>query len=795
MRLLASLFLLTFAATSFGQLTTSPGSASSLVQNTLLGPGVTVSNITFSGAAGALGQFSSNTNLGISSGIVMTTGTISDNGYGPQGPNDTPSSNNGFDNGYPGYSRLSQLAGADTKNAAILEFDFIPFSDSVKFRYVFGSEEYPEYVGSQFNDVFAFYISGPGIPGGSQNIAQLPNGGGIVAINNVNNGYQGTPASHPQYFVYNGTGSNGPYNSSSHYIQYDGFTKVLTASSKVQCGQTYHLVLAIADAVDGIYDSGIFLEANSLRSNISANVDYELSYDAFHDGKTMAEGCVDATVHVTRPLANAAQPITIPIVVTGTATPGTDYAPTIPSSIMLAAGQTSYDFTFSALADGVTEGVETINMEFQIPNACGGVNPYTLPLKIDDVQPVAVEIIGDSMKCPNTAVVLSATASGGVGPYTYNWSSGETTSDITVIPTSSQTYTVTVEDNCLHQTATASYLVYVPTFQPLSISTSGDISELCPNVEHTISATVSGGGGEYTYRWTNISGIGLGRDTSITVSPSHSSWYYVTVSDQCGNSVIDSVHYVITTPQLVASTSPDQQICPYQSVTISGTAAGGYGAYHYSWSPVDETGASITVDPSETTVYTLTVTDECGSSATAKVTVSTVVPVADFSILSSLLFNAVPVTFQNQSVGAVSYAWNFGDGQSSSQVSPNNTYTDPGNYLVTLVATNALGCTDTLSKPLAIQDEYYIYIPNTFTPDNDRFNEYFEASTVNVSALEIWIYDRWGEVIFYSDNVRFAWDGTYLGKIVQDGTYTYKVKYTSDEGFSDTLLGHVNVLR
>jgi hypothetical protein len=184
-----SLISICFSANTFGQLVTNPGqSPVGLVQNVLLGPGVTVSNITYTGANTAISEFTATgTNLGISNGIVMTTGTIFDNGAGPQGPNNQ--SNAGIDNQTPGSALLASIitAGAATYNAATLEFDFIPYSDTVRFKYVFGSEEYPEYAppnNSSYNDVFGFFISGPGITG-QQNIARLPSGA-IVSINSVN---------------------------------------------------------------------------------------------------------------------------------------------------------------------------------------------------------------------------------------------------------------------------------------------------------------------------------------------------------------------------------------------------------------------------------------------------------------------------------------------------------------------------------------------------------------------------------------------------------------------------------
>eukprot|EP01041_Mallomonas_annulata_P034480 gene34480-57254_t len=160
---------------SFAQLTTSGAmSPPSLVQNVLLGTGVQVSNITYTGDIQAIGSFNFNgSNLGLTQGVILTTGTIQNSGNGPQGPNNQGGS--GIDNsGGPSGILNNLVSPLSTFNAAILEFDLQAQGDSVSFRYIFGSEEYPEYVGGKFNDVFGLFISGPGIIG-NQNIALLPN--------------------------------------------------------------------------------------------------------------------------------------------------------------------------------------------------------------------------------------------------------------------------------------------------------------------------------------------------------------------------------------------------------------------------------------------------------------------------------------------------------------------------------------------------------------------------------------------------------------------------------------------
>jgi gliding motility-associated-like protein len=798
MKLLISIAFM-FPILAFGQLVTNTSQTpNGLVQNVLLGPGVTVSNISYSGSQQAIGYFSAaGTNLEIPEGIVLTTGTVLNTGEGPHGPNN--STNAGLDNNAPGYFRLSNLVSPSTTfNAAVLEFDFIPYSDTVRFSYVFGSEEYREYVNSNFNDVFAFFISGPGIPGGIQNMARLPNNT-IVAINNVNDGSESTGTYVPNcanctYYKYNGTGSNGPYNSSSTYIQYDGFTRPLEAVAKVQCGQTYHLSIAIADVGDGIFDSGIFLQANSLTSKVPVSVDYTMSYDAFNDPTIMAEGCVSTTVTLTRGSNNLSTPLIIPISVNGTATAGVDYS-NIPSSVTFPAGQTTVSFTFNALADGSAEGIETVNLVFAIPDPCGGNSSQTINLKINDIAPVQVAVVSEEVLCPGNPTEVIANATGGVGPYVYSWNTGETTSSILVNPSSTQTYTVSVTDNCLLQTAVGSGTVTVPVFQPLTATSSPDITEICPYLPATLSATASGGAEDYTYQW-SAGSENLGTNATQDVLPSTSTTYNVLITDRCGNVTTEQVIYTITSPPLTLSMSPAQLICPGDSAFVSVTASGGFGQFYYNWLINGATTDGIWVKPSETTSYIVSVSDECQTFAIEGTALVEVIrPNADFAISSHTLFEGLPITFQNLTSGGVTYVWSFGDGNSSTMVHPNNTYQIPGTYTVTLIATNQLGCKDTVSKPIIILPEYYIYVPNAFTPDGNRSNSYFSASTVNIAQLNVKIFNRWGELIFESNELDFAWDGTYKGLKVQDGIFVYKIEYVTTGAIEDTIVGHVVLLK
>ncbi|MFN5440990.1 MAG: choice-of-anchor L domain-containing protein [Flavobacteriia bacterium] len=781
-------FWIFFQASLYAQLQTNNSlNPQGLVQNVLLGNGVTVSNVSYNGSPAAIAQFTAaNTTLGINSGIVLTTGTTLPNGDGPHGPNDTPGA--GVDNNMGGFNLLSQaIQGTQTYNAAILEFDFVPYADTVRFKYVFGSDEYPEFAppnNTTYNDVFGFFISGPGITG-FQNIALLPNGA-VVSINNVNT------ITNPFYFVNNGDGNTAPYNQSPQYIQYDGFTKVLEAVSKVQCGQTYHLIIAIADVGDGQWDSGIFLEANSLSTLTPIEIDHTLSQQVFPNPDWMAEGCVSTNVTLTRQ-ANLTQSLTIPVQLSGTATSGIDYNG-VPASVTFQPGQTTVSFTIQSLTDALLEGLETLTLTFPITDPCGNVTPLVLDLWIQDNQPMQVTLSSSPPSCPGDPVTINSQISGGVQPYTYLWSTGQTTGSMTFTPSTTTTVWLEVTDACTGIPAYDTLVVNVPVFAPLSVVVSQDITEICPYVPATIGVQASGGSGQYTYLW-SVNSLLSGTSDSLLVNPGSSTTYLITVSDNCGNSVQDSVIYTILSPPLVLQMNGPFEICPGDSVDLLVTATGGYGTYYYNWSTTATT-PGITVAPQVSTSYFVQVSDECQTfSTTAVAVVQVVKPLANFYIATQNPMQGLPVQLTNASFNAWSYAWSFGDGNGSFLVNPTHVYTQPGAYEITLIATDQKGCVDSISKWIEIAPERYIYLPNSFTPDGDGLNEYFYGRFIGLLSARFYIFNRWGEEIFFSDQLNFVWNGEYEGVPVQDGTYSWYLIYEIEKGIYEDLSGHVNVIR
>lgn len=234
--------------------------------NALVGPDVTVSNVSYTGAGAASGTFSGGTGIvGFESGILLTSG-LADNVIGPN--NQTGVTGN---NGTAGDSDLNTLSGFTTFDAAVLEFDFEIAADAISFNYVFASDEYNEFVNTSFNDVFGFFVNG--VNGSGVNCATV--NGDPVSVNTINNGNGGeegnaTP-SHPELYI-----NNDPVNPDADGTvaaedlldtEMDGLTVVLTCdASVVPAPAVNHIKLAIADASDSSLDSAVFLEEGSFTS-------------------------------------------------------------------------------------------------------------------------------------------------------------------------------------------------------------------------------------------------------------------------------------------------------------------------------------------------------------------------------------------------------------------------------------------------------------------------------------------------------------------------------------------------
>lgn len=524
------------------------------VNNILLGSGVTAENITFSGDLNQIGSFSANgSNVPLGEGVILGTGNVNfasspdffdEDIPGPGGNNNTGGGAGGGNFGV-GDLDLQIIANVDVNDAAILEFDFEATGDSVQFNFVFASEEYPEYVCGTVNDAFGFFLSGPGVDGGGVyqdnaiNLAQIPgtNPPVPVTINSVNPGVTGANGQEVNcddidlnwsdyniYYIANDTQNTDP-----NIIEYDGFTVVLTAKSAVECGEQYHIKMAIADGGDTAFDSAVFLQAGSFESNaveitstaaISGNL-------TFAGDSVIVEGCNNAQFTFFRPNTDLAD--TIRFEISGSAVNMTDYE-SIADSIIIPQGESEGFITIEAFDDNIIEGYETLIISYIYENGCGVFDTTSSQLYIADYVQPTVTLNDIIPPCPGDDVTLTLETTG-FGGFTYLWSNNSDGQNLVVSPSETSVYSVTATDICGTEVTDE---VTITIGDELEVITNGGVSG-CPGSPIDISVEVSGGVPDYTYDWQDDGGI----SPSNTFSPLTSGSFTVTVFDQCSSQDIE----------------------------------------------------------------------------------------------------------------------------------------------------------------------------------------------------------------------------------------------------------------
>jgi uncharacterized protein (TIGR02145 family) len=430
-----------------------------LVQSYLIGKGITISNVTFNGSSAIItsqqvGSFfagaSTNSELGMEEGVIISSGKVS----AASGNANLPLASTPF--GLSGDQDLDMLsAPATTKDKSVIEFDFIPESSTLSFKYVFGSEEFYQFC-NQYNDPFGFFLSGPGINGpfsnGGVNIALMPDSPNPVTINTICANSSVNWCNNPSIVTTwqdcsKAIGKN---------MAYNGLTYVFTATYTIIPCSTYHIKLAVADAGDDQYDSGVFLEKNSFSSNIiSANTTYSLNI-----GQFAVKGCSDANVEFTIPQPEA-NPVTINYQILGTAVNGVDYT-TIPSFVVIPAGQTSVTLIIDPLPDPIPfEPDKTVIIRIT-QTTCNGPIITETTVIIKDNNPLSATVNSPAI-CSGGNATITITPVGGQSPFSYQWNTGASTATITVSPPPGITlYTVLVTDVC-GQSATQTSTVSVGT--------------------------------------------------------------------------------------------------------------------------------------------------------------------------------------------------------------------------------------------------------------------------------------------------------------------------------------------
>lgn len=464
-----------------------------LVQDVLITGCLTASNVTFTGDPSQIGYFSNGIpGLSFADGVIMSTGNVAN----APGPNNSGSAGTDFYG--PGDASLNSLVGGNTQDAAVLQFDFVPASNVLEFQYVFGSEEYLEYANSDFNDVFAFFLSGGPENYNNVNVALIPGTSTPVSINNVN------ASSNSQYYIDNQYGPN---------IEYDGLTVTLTATKPVTQCATYHIKLAIADVTDPSWDSAVFLKANSFVSGESYTVE---SFNSWTNALSVMRGCSNYIVFSRTDATPLSQPVPVELNITGTAVMGVDYS-NIPTSLVIPAGQQSITVYFDAYDVGVATGDVTIILNFENGCPCSAettqhvitiVDPYQVEGLLSNNGPIC---IGD-----DATLHLDITAAE-MDYLSIQWGTGETNvNEISVSPTVTTTYSCTIIYPC--DTITLQTTVVVVPLPVVNLGDDYTIEALSTN----LAAGMAPGN---TGFWTVVSGPG-----AANVTPANNTNATATVS-------------------------------------------------------------------------------------------------------------------------------------------------------------------------------------------------------------------------------------------------------------------------
>jgi hypothetical protein len=432
-------------------------------------------------------------------------------------------------------------------------------------------------VGTPYNDIFGFFLSGPGISGpysgGAINIALIPGTSIPVTISSLNS------TSYSTYYVDNGDGFTPPMSIDSTYIQYDGFTTILEAFSLVTCGLTYHIKLAIADANDAILDSGVFLEAGSFTS--TAAVTASLATAVGLIDSTLYEGCAEAVLTFTR-YAGFNTVDTVQLVVGGTATNGVDFSPMLPPEIVFQVGDTTISYVLTAPVD--PDLLETVDVTISNVAACSGMVVVTnFTFYINEAQPMYIAVSDTAIGCDDF-VTIGPDVFEGYGNYGYIWNTGDNTPTITVSPPVTTTYTVTVTDTCGIIPQSGSITVTVPVYPPVSISVTNDTAIACLQ-NALLQVNASGGDGVYVYEWTDELGNVLSTTSSVLVTSGPPATYYVDVQAGCGFGAQDSVTVTpLALPPIVVTTNNDTTVLcqgdPVDLTVVSVTVATAFTAIH-----------------------------------------------------------------------------------------------------------------------------------------------------------------------------------------------------------------------
>jgi gliding motility-associated-like protein len=476
---------------------------------------------------------------------------------------------------------------------------------------------------------------------------------------------------------------------------------------------------------------------------------------------------------------------------------------TIPYSYLWSNGQTG------STAISLTAGGYTVTVTDA--NSCTS----TTSLVITQPTPVITAGGPNDTICLGSSGTVTATASGGVGNYYYVWQPGPAINAGTfnITPTVTTDYIVVAydEDGCPGTPDTVAAIVYDLTAANIDAIA---YTPICPGQSSPVYVQTIGVTGPLTFTWDN--GLGTGPGAFIVV-PTVPTTYIVTATNSCGSTISDSVQITFNPPPTLVLSSDTNGVCipdvvQFNDYSITGNVVDPITSWY--WNFGDGTFSTLQnpahIYPSVGTfLVSLTVTTSAGctnNNASAPMVINAYpYPIAAFTQNSTILdLPYDPLILTNQSVGATTYLWNFGDGGSSTAMNPTYLYSSVGIYPIQLISTSTFGCSDTAYSEVTTTAD--VVFPNVFTPDpnggsggfydiTSLTNDVFFPYTSGVTEFKLQIFNRWGELIFETFDIKQGWDGYYRGQMCQQDVYIWKASLKLNNGKTFNKTGDVTLLR
>jgi gliding motility-associated-like protein len=678
-------------------LAVSPARAQLVVDNTYTGQqladlivadGVVVTNVVLTCPTGGSGFFDGTaSNIGLPSGVLLTSG-LAQQAIGPNSSNGV----GGACNGAPGDPAVEAVAGTSTFDACILEFDIVPTCSQVSFQFVFGSEEYPENIGNEFSDAMAITISGPGFVG-NQNIALVPGTATPIRVGTVNQSQNNA------YYVNNGGGAS---------IQFDGFTVPITATANVTSCESYHIKLAVADAADCIFNSGLFIEENSFDCGVDIAIVTQFTAPADQP----IEGCRSYEVEFCRQ-GSTALPYALNITTAGTAINGVDFV-ALPNTVAFAAGEQCQTLTIEPIADGLVEGPETLYLIYEaISGNCTVFD--TIHITLLDDQGLIPDFYFNDVCDGNTVFFNNATTITPPAAATdFYWRLGDgtetpnyNTSHLYAAP---GTYDVWLRaassDGCVDSIMQQ---VTVYDYPEASFTLSGDVCLSVPAL-FTNTSTGSTNDAMGAVSWNFGDGISANTMDATHIYSLPDTFPVVLTISNATLGCTDEYRDTIVVYSAIFTDFIFSNVCLGNTVNFINQSQG-VGTYEWDFgdgSPFD-TNFNVSHDYAVADTFDVRLVgispNGCNDTTVKQVFVFDA-PLPDFTApnvcaneLAQYTNNSLP-----PSMGTLaSWFWIFSDGTSASAFSPAHAYPAPGNYDATLIVYSSnLSCSDTITRPITI---------------------------------------------------------------------------------------------